>query len=65
MKKSIFAVIMIFVLTSPWCALSKYDVKTEADIKPGFMINPSCIKQMKTIMKTNIYILKTQTSFTV
>lgn len=41
MKKSIFAVIMIFVLTAPLFALSKYEGKTEADIKAGFMINPS------------------------
>ena len=41
MKKNILAVLLMFALVTPSFALSRHNGKVEADIKAGFMINPS------------------------
>lgn len=41
MKKNILTVLLILLLTTPLFALSRDNGKVEADIKAGFIINPS------------------------
>jgi len=41
MKKSILAVLLILSLAAPSFAISRHNGKVEADIKAGFIINPS------------------------